>query len=99
MLIKTIASGTGDILALDPDPMLILWGFSHAETASSAATAEINIYHGKSSDGQMLTAPINFAADGYGYPSFFPQPISCPNGVYVERVSGETTVIIYYDYQ
>jgi hypothetical protein len=99
MLIKTIASGTGNSQALDPNPKLILWGISMAETAGSASTAEIVLRRGTKTTDQEIVAPINFAADGFGYPTFFPNPITCYEGIFLHRVSGETTVVIYYDYQ
>jgi hypothetical protein len=99
MIIKTVGSGTASVIALSPDPMLILWGFSMAETAGTAATAEIVIRHGITVAGDMLAAPVNFASDGFGYPTFFPMPIQVPNGIFLQRVSGETTVVFYYDKQ
>jgi len=99
MIPKTVASGTASVIAMQPDPMLVLWGFSMAESAGTASTAEIIIRHGINVQGQELAAPVNFASDGFGYPTFFPVPIPVPNGVYIQRVSGETTVVLYYDRQ
>jgi hypothetical protein len=79
--------------------MLILHGFSTAESAGSAGTAEVVIRHGSKSTSPMVCAPINFAADGFGYPTFFPVPIPCPDGIYIHLVSGETTIVLYVDYQ
>jgi hypothetical protein len=97
MEIMVIKSGIGDQLAFGPNDNLIVWGVAFSETAGSASTAEIVLYHGTDTSGEMLLPPVNFAADGYGYPTFFPKGKFCPNGVYLERVSGETTVLIYYD--
>ena len=93
-----IESGTGDVQALPAHPMLVLKGVSYSETASSASTAEIVLYHGTSTADKKILPPINFAADGYGYPHDFTEPLYVPNGVFLERVSGETTVLLYWDY-
>lgn len=92
-------SSTADNQVCLPNPMLVLHGFSCAETAGSAGTAELVIRHGTKATDPMIVAPINFAADGFGYPTFFPVPMQCPNGIYVDRVSGETTVVVYVDYE
>jgi hypothetical protein len=99
MIILEVPSGTSDGQAHKPDKMLILHGFSTAETASSASTAEVIIRHGINASAPMICAPINFASDGFGYPTFFPVPLPCPNGIFIDRVSGETTIILYVDYQ
>ena len=99
MIVVEIAGTVGDIQGVDPHPMLVLWGFSVAESASSASTAEIVIRPGTTANDPMICAPINFAADGYGPPAFFPHPVQCPKGIFVDRVSGSTTVVLYVDYQ
>jgi hypothetical protein len=99
MIILEVKSGTGSCLAHKPDPMLILHGFSASETAGSASTAEIVVRRGTNSTGTMICPPINFASDGFGYPTFFPQPIPCYEGIFIDRVSGETTIVLYVDYQ
>jgi hypothetical protein len=99
MIVEVIDSGSGSGVALVANPQLILHGFSTAETAGTAATAEVVIRHGNSVSGKMLCAPMNFAADGFGYPTFYPYPIPCPNGIFIQRVSGSTTIVLYVDYQ
>ena len=99
MLPIHVVSAGGNIQALDSHRNLVLWGFSAAESASSASTAECVIRHGNSTSAPPLFAPMNFAADGFCYPTFVPFPMQCPNGIFVERVSGVTTLILYVDYQ
>lgn len=77
----------------------VLWGFSCAETAGTAAVAEAVLRHGTTTEDPFLIAPINFAADGYGYPTFFPVPIPVPKGLFLHRVAGTTTFVFYMDYQ
>jgi hypothetical protein len=88
-----VPAGTGDVAAVAAKPTLRLRGYSVAETAASAAIAEVILRHGTAAGDPMLTAPMNLAADGY-LPSP-PMDVSCPNGIYVDRVGGNTTVILY----
>ena len=97
MLIKAVSSGDASMYVFDANKNIIIHGFSYSESAASAATAEIRLYHGEAIEDNYILPPVNFAADGFGIPHFFPQPIQIPNGLYLYRVSGETTVIIYYD--
>jgi hypothetical protein len=99
MIILPIQSGSESVIAHIPNEKLILWGISMAESAGSASTAEIVIRKGTGVTGTPLLAPVNFAADGFGYPTFFPCAIPCREGIFIERVSGETTIVLYIDYQ
>ena len=99
MITVIVASETGSTVAVPSNMDLVLWGFSAAETSSGGATAECVIRHGVSTAGPMIFAPINFATDGFAYPTFLPRPYQCPNGIYIERRSGETTLVLYVDYQ
>lgn len=99
MITVVMAGDTGSSVVREADPQLVLWGFSAAETAVSGAAAEAVIRHGTSANGSMIFAPINFAAEGFAYPTFLPNPVQCPNGIYLERRSGNTTFILYVDYQ
>ena len=94
-----VTNSGGNIQAVQPKATLVLWGVSAAETAGSAGTAECVIRHGNGITSPMLFAPMNFAADGFCYPTFVPFPMQCPNGIFVERRSGQTTLILYIDYQ
>lgn len=92
-----VASGTGDVQAVSGTKYnLRLVGFSVAETAGTAATAEVVLRHGTAATDDPLVAPINLAADGFGT-FWYPPGIPCPNGIYVDRVSGTTTLVLYVD--
>jgi len=91
-----VASGTADVAAVTGAYNLRLVGFSIAETASSAAAAEVVLRHGTSASDDPLVAPTNLAADGFGT-FWYPPGIPCPNGIYVDRVSGTTTLVLYVD--
>jgi len=90
---------SGDEQAVAPDPKLILWGCVASETAVSATTAEFSLFHGTSSAGQRILTPANFAADGFMYPIWFPHPVPCPDGIFIERTSGAVMLVLYVDYQ
>ncbi len=87
-----IASGTGDEQGVVAAYNLVLVGYSVAESASSAAAAEVILRHGTSNSAPLLAAPINLDANGYGH---FPTDIMAAAGIWIERVSGETTVVLY----
>jgi hypothetical protein len=104
MISMPVASGTSDVQVIpprNPSDLLgyVLWGYSSSETAGTADVAEAVIRHGVSSSAPILVAPINFAADGHGYPTFFPFPLPVPDGLFLDRVSGDTTFVFYVDKQ
>ena len=74
---------------------LRLIAYSVAESASSAAAAELVLRHGTSNSAPLLTAPVNLDANGYGH---FACDIVCPAGIWIERVTGETTVVLYTEH-
>lgn len=91
-----VASGTGDTAIIAADPRLKLWGFTVAETASSAVAAEVAIRHGTSSSDPLLAARMNLDANGFdGW--WFGQGISCANGIFIDRIAGTTELVLYID--
>jgi hypothetical protein len=90
-----VASGTGDVAAVAAKWNLKLVGFSVSEDAG--ATAAVEIYDGVSSSGELALAPINLAANGFGMWGIARQGIPCHNGIFVNRLSGTTTVVLYID--
>ena len=93
-----VTSGTGDVQAVaaaDAGWTLKLCGFSVSEDAGS--TAEVVIRDGTSNSDTPAVAPINCAASGFGMWGISNQGIPCPDGIYVDRVSGTTTVVLYVD--
>jgi hypothetical protein len=71
-----------------------LMGVGVAETAGTAAAAEVKLHHGTSSSDPLLCPSMNLTADGTGILPFG-GGIPCPNGIYVNRVSGNTELILY----
>jgi len=93
-----VESGTTDVQAVaaaDAGWTLKLCGWSISEDAGS--TAAVVIRDGTSASGTPAVAPINCAANGFGMWGISNQGIPCPNGIYVDRVSGTTTVVLYVD--
>jgi hypothetical protein len=88
----TSAAATADEALVPAHPMLKMVGYAVAESAASAAVAEVIIRHGTSASAPNLTPPINLIADGYGS---FQCYVHCPDGVYIDRVGGNTTVTVY----
>jgi len=91
-----VAAGTSDNAIVAPNIRLKLLGFTVAETASPAAAAEVSIRHGTSATDPLLVPPMNLDADGFdGWD--FSHGIDCPNGIYIDRVAGNTTLVLYID--
>jgi hypothetical protein len=85
----TIAANTTDEAGKAAADGLVLLGVSVRETAAGAAT--LNIEHGTANSSPVLAA-INLAASGSTMLWFGPQGLPCPNGVWIERLTGTTQV-------
>lgn len=89
---KHAASGTGNV-QLEGHGCHLL-GINIDESAGTAAAAMIVLHDGSDTD-----APEVFRAEFAGDESqthwFGPQGIRCNNGLFLERVDGETTVTAY----
>ena len=71
-----------------------LVGFSCREAVAAAAAAAFVLRHGQSAGGRPLLY-VNLAADESVRDWYGPQGINCPQGVYVDRESGTTEVVVY----
>ena len=92
----SIVAGTGDNAIVAARWNLKLWGFTVAETASSAAAAEVAIRHGTAATAPLLAARMNLDANGFdGW--WFGQGIDCPDGIFIDRIAGNTEVVLYID--
>lgn len=90
----TSASGSSGEAIVAANDFLVLAGFSVSETDGSAAAAEVAIRHGSAS-GAYLIPPMNLDANGFGFFWMGSKGISAPNGIYVDKISGTTTVTVY----
>lgn len=93
--LNNVDSGTGDVQGVAANSYLALIGFTVAETAGTAAAAEVILRHGTTASAPILVGPINLAADGFNSYWFGEYGIYCPNGIFVDRVAGTTTLQIY----
>jgi len=91
-----VAAGTADVAAVAANPNLKLIGVAIAETASSAAAAEVAIRHGTAATDPFLVPNVNLDANGFGI-EWFGHGVSCANGIYVDRIAGNTTLVLYID--
>lgn len=90
-----VAADTADAQVVAATPGLRLMAVSGAETAGTAAAAEAILRHGTSTAGAKLLPPMNFTADGFLPPTLLGAGIPCPNGIFLDRVSGNTEFIVY----
>lgn len=93
---KAVASGTDDAIVLSASRFLRLIGFSIGESGTPAATASVKFYNGQAATGEVVIPICNLAATGFGTFWYGPDGIPCPDGLFLERVSGETEVVVYY---
>lgn len=86
----TKAAATGDEAGVAAAAGLRLMGYSIAERAASAAT--VDICHGGAAG--TIIQYENLAASASAARWFGPQGLPVPNGVWIERVSGNTAVVL-----
>lgn len=87
-----IVSGTADASIAAATPGLRLLGYGVKENA--AAAASLIIRHGTSTAGTPLV-PMSFGANESVRDWFGPGGIACPNGLFLDRVTGTTEVTIF----
>ena len=85
----TIAAGTTDEAGLAAAAGLRLLGYTVRETATAAAT--LNIEHGTANSSPVLGAE-NLAASASVSRWFGPQGLPCASGIWIERLTGTTQV-------
>jgi len=86
----TKAAATADEAGVAAATGLRLMGYSIAERAASAASVDIS--HGAAAG--TIIQYENLAASGSVARWFGPQGIPVPNGVWIERISGNTAVTL-----
>lgn len=87
----SVAAGTGDEAGVAATTGLRLMGASVREAAAGAAT--VNIEHGAANSSPVMWG-VTLAASTGKELWFGPQGLPCPNGVWVERVTGNTAVFL-----
>ena len=89
----TVPSGTGGVAAVAAAAGLTLIGYAVLETADG--NAGVKIHHGVDNTGPLLDVPQALAANQLARVWFGGSGPSCPNGIYVERTSGTTELVLY----
>ena len=87
-----VAAGSTDEAGVAATANMRLMGYSIKETAGAVAT--MSLLHGASSAGTAL-AHENFAAAASVTRWFGPQGIPCASGIWIERLTGSTAVVLY----
>ena len=87
----TIAAASGDEAGIAATGRLRLMGVSVRETAAGVAT--LNIEHGIANSSPIML-PINLAAAGSLTLWFGPQGLPCAGGIWIERLTGTTQVVL-----
>jgi hypothetical protein len=87
----TIAAATGDEAGKAAAGNMRLMGLSVRETAGAVAT--LNIEHGTANSSPIMAA-INLASAGSTVLWFGPQGLPCEAGIWIERLTGTTQVIL-----
>jgi hypothetical protein len=85
----TVAAGTGDEAGVAATANLRLMGLSVRETAGAVAT--LNIEHGTANSSPIMDA-VNLGAAGTVTHWFGPQGLPCASGIWIERLTGTTSV-------
>lgn len=90
-----IATGTGDaeVVTTNADGYCKFLGFSAHETAGTPAAAAFQI---EDQNGKVL-AVCELAANGSGSLWLGPQGVVANGGIQLNRLSGETHVVVYFE--
>lgn len=89
-----LATGTASAAAVAATPNLRLLGFSVTETAAS--TAAVSFQEAAATDLTKELAAISLAASEARTVWLGEHGLPCPLGIWVNRISGNTRVVVYY---
>ena len=90
----TVEAGTADAQGVAAASGLRLMGYSVRESAGSPDVATLNLRHG-SADTDPIVALINLAASGSDSQWFGPQGLPVEGGVFVDRLTGNSTITLH----
>lgn len=94
MTATPIASGTTDAQAVAATLGLRLMGYSVKENAGSPDVATLVVRNGTTS-GDTAIVNINLAASGSDTQWYGPQGVPVDAGVFIDRLTGESTIVVY----
>lgn len=80
---------------LNDDPDLMIFGFCFTEINGTPAAAALNVHHG-TSNGDPIIAKIKLVASETKLHNFGDRGLVCPDGIYIDIVSGEANVSVYH---
>src|SRR5687768_14342718 len=89
-----IATGTADAAGVAALANQRLMGFTVRETGGTPAIASLNLRHGTSVAGAII-AMAAVGASGQQTVWFGPNGIPAASGVFVDRVAGDTDLVLY----
>lgn len=89
-----VPAGTTDVQGKAGQGGLRLMGYAVRESAGTPAVAEALLRHGTAATDPIL-AFVELAGNGKDAIWFGPNGIRCPNGVFVDRVAGNTEFVLY----
>lgn len=89
-----VASRSSSLAAIAASPTLRLIGYSITEDAGSPAAARVRIHNGTDASGpELFDIQLSASQSARFWPGLTGPP--CPNGIYVERVSGTFRMTLY----
>ncbi|MEE9415756.1 MAG: hypothetical protein V3V01_10765 [Acidimicrobiales bacterium] len=95
--VTVVATGTADAPVQAANPNLRLMGYSIGESNTpTGADAQATLRHGTSVAGPELVL-VELIADDAETVWFGPNGIKTPNGIFLERPSGETTAVVFHE--
>jgi hypothetical protein len=92
----TIPSGTTSLAAVAPTARLRLLGYSITESAGSPAAAIVSLQEGASTDLTKEMVGVSLPASGSQTVWLGEHGTPCPGGIWVNRISGSTRIVLYY---
>lgn len=93
-ILTAVATGTGDAQGLAAEAGRRLIGWSVSETAGTPAAATVILRHGTTTSDPPI-AWIELTANGTQTVIVGERGLHVPNGVFVDRVAGETALGLY----
>lgn len=91
-----LAAGTTSLAAVAPTANLRFIGYSVAESAGAPAAASVSIQEGASTDLTKEMAAVSLPASEMRTVWLGEHGIPCAGGIWVNRISGNTRVVVYY---
>ena len=89
-----VMSGAGSVQAIAPTAGLVLMGYGIRESSAGGDVAITNLRRGEAANAPLLF-PSTLGALQSDKAWFGPDGIACAEGIFIERVSGTTHIVLY----